>query len=138
MAKIIRHPDYNREQMVYDIAILKLRKTISPDTITPVCLPNVDESTRFEGKTATTAGWGFHDNVRMKWSWRFEGLPADEAYIKSEPREVIMQVARSASCRNATESPSVLCASMDDRAKSGCKVFLNNFVLKCEAQLSFP
>ena len=126
MAKIIRHPDYKTDDFIFDIAILKLSKTIRRDQITSVCLPNVDESTRFEGKTATTAGWGFHDNVRMKWSWRFEGLPADEVYIKSEPREVIMQVARSAECRNATESPSVLCASMDNHAKSACKVFLNN------------
>ena len=136
MAKIIRHPDYKRNDFVFDIAILKLSKTIRRDQITSVCLPNVDESTRFEGKTATTAGWGFHDNVRMKWSWRFEGLPADEVYIKSEPREVIMQVARSAECRNATESPSVLCASMDNRAKSGCKVFLNNNQLSLSVKLS--
>ena len=136
MAKIIRHPDYKRNDFIFDIAILKLSKTIRRDQITSVCLPNVDESTRFEGKTATTAGWGFHDNVRMKWSWRFEGLPADEVYIKSEPREVIMQVARSAECRNATESPSVLCASMDNRAKSGCKVFLNNSQLSLSVKLS--
>ena len=136
MAKIIRHPDYKTDDFIFDIAILKLSKTIRRDQITSVCLPNVDESTRFEGKTATTAGWGFHDNVRMKWSWRFEGLPADEVYIKSEPREVIMQVARSAECRNATESPSVLCASMDNRAKSGCKVFLNNSQLSLSVKLS--
>ena len=136
MAKIIRHPDYKTDDFIFDIAILKLSKTIRRDQITSVCLPNVDESTRFEGKTATTAGWGFHDNVRMKWSWRFEGLPADEVYIKSEPREVIMQVARSAECRNATESPSVLCASMDNRAKSGCKVFLNNNQLSLSVKLS--
>ena len=126
MAKIIRHPDYNREQMVYDIAILKLRKTISPDTITPVCLPNVDESTRFEGKPATAAGWGIFKDEMITWDWMMNGLPADENYVKSEPREVILRVARSASCGNATQSPSVLCASMDNHAKSACKVFLNN------------
>ena len=126
MAKIIRHPDYNWEQMLYDIAILKLWTIIPPDTITPVCLPNMDESTRFEGKTATAAGWGLHDNIIIPNKWRFEGMPADEINIESEPREVILQVARSASCLNATESPSTLCVSMDNLSKSGCRVIVND------------
>ena len=136
MAKIIRHPDYSWEKFLYDIAILKLRKTIPPETITPVCLPNVDESTRFEGKTATAVGWGLHENKIIPYNWRWEGMPADEEHIKSEPREIIMKVARSASCRNATESPSILCVSMDNRAKSGCKVFIKNNQLSLSVKLS--
>ena len=126
MAKIIRHPDYKTDDFIFDIAILKLSKTIRRDQITSVCLPNVDESTRFEGKTATAAGWGLHENKIIPPKWAFEGMPADEINIESEPREVILRVARSASCGNATQSPSVLCASMDNHAKSACKVFLNN------------
>ena len=136
MAKIIRHPDYNWDLMLYDIAILKLWTIIPPDKITPVCLPNMDESTRFEGKTATAAGWGLHENKIIPWDWRFTGMPADEEHIKSEPREIIMKVARSASCRNATESPSILCVSMDNRAKSGCKVFIKNNQLSLSVKLS--
>ena len=126
MAKIIRHPDYKTDDFIFDIAILKLSKTIRRDQITSVCLPNVDESTRFEGKTATAAGWGIFKDELITWDWMMNGLPVDENYVESEPREVILRVARSASCGNATQSPSVLCASMDNHAKSACKVFLNN------------
>ena len=126
MAKIIRHPDYIWKKLKYDIAIFKLSKTIRRDQITSVCLPNVDESTRFEGKTATAVGWGLHDYFYITYGMLVTGLPTDEQHIENEPREVILQVARSASCINATESPSTLCASMDNLSKAGCKVFVND------------
>ena len=128
---IFRHPKYEcvREcrKKVYDVAMLKLTKTIKRELYPPVCLPNKDESTKFEGKTATAAGWGMIKNEKMTFDWIINGLPADEAYVPSEPREVKMQVARSASCPSSViESPSILCASMDNLSKSGCKVLLNH------------
>ena len=126
---IFRHPKY--EYLLigsgYDVAMLRLTKTIPLALYPPVCLPNKNESTTFEGRTATAAGWGMIKNEKIQFNWIKFGFPADESYVPSEPREVKMQVARSASCPSSvTESPSFLCASMDNLSKSGCKVLLNH------------
>ena len=43
---------------VYDIAILELERELDLTKYTPVCLPKKSDLYRFDGKSATAAGWG--------------------------------------------------------------------------------
>jgi len=58
VARITNHPDYNREEMHNDIAVIELSSSVSLDKyphIKPACLP--DAGATFTGKAVVT-GWG--------------------------------------------------------------------------------
>ena len=53
--KIIEHPAYNRRTLAHDIAILKLKESITfTNRIKPLCLPSKDVNVT--GKSATGTG----------------------------------------------------------------------------------
>ena len=134
----IRHPRWkSKEDEVfhnqgYDIAIIELRKTVPLRTYPPACLPNLDESTRFEGKIATSAGWGLTEHFPFP----YYPVTISPNKIPNEPREVKMRVAKSSSVSQLTKSsygssgqeelanPSKLIASLFHDSASICDVSL--------------
>ena len=57
VTKIVRHPDYEGQSMVNDIAMLKLVNPLTfNENVKPVCKPTPGET--YEGKNALIIGWG--------------------------------------------------------------------------------
>jgi len=55
---VIAHPQYNKDTIDNDIAILKLEKDITFNSnVVPACLPT-DKSKTYAGQTAVVSGWG--------------------------------------------------------------------------------
>ena len=127
-------PDEVFHNQGYDIAIIELRKTVPLTTYPPACLPNLDESTRFEGKIATSAGWGLTEHFPFPSS----PVTISPNKIPNEPREVKMRVAKSSSVRQLTISsygssgqellanPSKLIAGQFHDSASICNVSLKH------------
>ena len=125
-------PDEVFHNQGYDIAIIELRKTVPLTTYPPACLPNLDESTRFEGKIATSAGWGLTEHFPFP----YYPVTISPNKIPNEPREVKMRVAKSSSVSQLTKSsygssgqeelanPSKLIASLFHDSASICDVSL--------------
>lgn len=66
--KKIVHEHYNADDMLSDIALLRLKHKVNQtDFIKPICLPLSSElrNNTFEGVRATVAGWGkTEDNIK--------------------------------------------------------------------------
>ncbi|XP_075710743.1 transmembrane protease serine 2 [Rhinoderma darwinii] len=58
--RIISHPNYNAETKDYDIALMKLKTSLSftPSTIKPVCLPNAGMPWT-DAQSCWISGWGY-------------------------------------------------------------------------------
>ena len=58
LSKIVIHPDWNRETLTNDFAILTLAEPLSFSAeVSPVCLP-WDTTKHYIGEVATVSGWG--------------------------------------------------------------------------------
>jgi secreted trypsin-like serine protease len=58
-SKIFIHPQYNNAIFRYDVAIIKLKKSlIFSDHVSSVCLPSADSHEFVYGKDVVTTGWG--------------------------------------------------------------------------------
>ncbi|XP_011190976.1 serine protease easter [Zeugodacus cucurbitae] len=72
--EVIINADFNRKQMLHDIALLRLvRKVIYSDFVSPICLPTWESQIYlgFSDATAEIAGWGetakeTYSNVKLK------------------------------------------------------------------------
>ena len=66
LSKIVTHPDWNRETLTNDFAILTLAEPLSFSAeVSPVCLP-WDTTKHYSGEAATTTGWGLTSSEGMK------------------------------------------------------------------------
>ncbi|CAN7937923.1 unnamed protein product, partial [Ixodes hexagonus] len=62
--KITKHPDWDRDTLNYDYAVLRLKTPLDfngqQKHLMPICLPEKDQS--FEGQNCTASGWGLTKN----------------------------------------------------------------------------
>lgn len=61
------HPDYKFTEAYDDVAVIKLRKSISfSSSVRPICL-SFDDGERYDGKTARVIGWGAEEVGKYQW-----------------------------------------------------------------------
>ena len=126
VVKITNHPDYNQQigqvsviSDGHDITILELEEDLDLNTYTPACLAKTTDSTTFDGKTATVAGWGHIA----------DGGPFPDPFV---PHEVDIPVIASADCKWSSSVPSIICAGLTEGGKDACQVGKLNILLsKC-------
>ena len=123
VVKITNHPDYNQqigqESVIndgHDITILELEEELDLNTYTPACLAKTTDSTMFDGKTATVAGWGHIA----------DGGPFPDPFV---PHEVDIPVIASADCKWSSSVPSIICAGLTEGGKDACQVGKLNIIL---------
>ena len=115
---LTHHPKYNGQIIGqkgdisdgFDITILELEEEVDLEVYTPACLAETSDSTAFDGKMATAAGWG---------------LLADKGDRTDVPHEVDVPVI--AECGyQYTAIPSIICTLLPEGGKSPCQVSETN------------
>jgi len=83
---IFTHPKYNMDDILYDIAIIRLPEKLTfSDTITPICLPTRKYVAKtFAKEVVTVAGWG---------------LTEDKGKLSSTLQKVDVEVLENSLCR---------------------------------------
>lgn len=122
---IFIHPDYSRQAVVNDIALIKLKDPVEwTQWVQPVCLPGSLENLK-EGTKTYLVGWGYDD-------WRSFGEPTEELHSVELPIVSNDQCQKWMSRINLTENH--LCAGHREGKSDGCQVLISTlyptFLLK--------
>ena len=107
VAEVIVHPEYNDEQILNDIALLRLSSAVDA---APIKVATVADQAAFaEGQAVSVAGWG--------------NLSADGEEFPQRLHSVDLNVSNFASCSNAYGGlpDSNICASVPDGSKDSCQ-----------------
>ena len=110
IAKLTNHPDYNKAKIEdgNDIAVLELAEEVDLNVYTPACMAKTTDSTTFDGKTATVAGWGLTSSGGS--------FPSPLSL-----RRVDVPVIAEADCKY--KQPSIICAGFTEGGKDACQVW---------------
>ncbi|CAO1381196.1 unnamed protein product [Diamesa hyperborea] len=77
VAEIVVHPDYDSERFYSDLAVLKLKDSVTRSNyIRPVCLWNFDSDLKMiVGKLGSIPGWGYNENGLVSEDLTFIRMP---------------------------------------------------------------
>ncbi|RWS08533.1 prophenoloxidase activating enzyme-like protein [Dinothrombium tinctorium] len=112
---VITHSEYNSKTYLNDIAILKLKRSVSfSKRISPICLPFENRKLKeenIEGRSATITGWG-----RITYNG-----PSSEVLLKAEINIVNQEQCRKALERWIRITEKYLCAGSKGSKRDSCQ-----------------
>ena len=116
VVRLTHHPCYvtslgAKGAQPWDLTVVELAETLDLDTYTPACMAKNTDTTTFDGKTATVAGWGLIA----------EGGSLPDPWV---PQEVNLPVLPASQCPGLGGSPADICAGGEE-GKGSCQVKLS-------------